>query len=170
LRPAGEASLVTDETTIRRLRADELDRFVERLWRPFAEEMAELDRAERLDDDVDVHSLAVEHRRERLAEDGVAQFVAERGDDLVGQVHVGEQSAPPVFARGDAAHVVGLYVRPEHRGAGLGSRLLDRAEAWARERDHERVTLSVSLENDAARRLYDERGYEPVRERRRLAL
>lgn len=161
---------VTDDATLRRLRADELDRFVERLWRPFAAEMADLDRAERLAEDVDVEALAVEHRRERLADDRVAQFVAVRDGALVGYVDVEERPAPPVFARGPGAHVGDLYVRPEHRGAGLGSRLLDRAEAWARERDHERVTLSVLLANDAARRLYDERGYEPVRERRRLEL
>jgi len=137
---------------------------------PFSEEIAALDRYEALADDVDVVAAAVDYRRDRVEADDVAHFVAERDRRLAGYVHVEHRESPPVFARGDEAHVVGLYVRPPDRGDGLASSLLARAERWAGERDCKYVTLSVNVDNAAARGLYDDRGYEPFRERRRRRL
>ncbi len=156
--------------TIRRLRESEVRTLVEDLWLPFSEEMAALDRYEALADDVDVVAEAVAYRERRLRDDDAAHFVAERARRLAGYVHVEHRAAPPVFARGDEAHVVGLYVRPADRGDGVASALLTRAERWAGERDCEYVTLSVGVDNAAARGLYDDRGYEPFRERRRRRL
>lgn len=56
-----------------------------------------------------------------------------------------------------------LYVRPEYRDAGIGSRLLERAEAALAERGCEVVTLDAMAENDAARRFYERAAYAPHR-------
>ena len=44
-------------------------------------------------------------------------------------------------------------------GAGVGSRLLEFAEAWARDRGYRYVSLSVRPKNERARDLYTRRGY-----------
>lgn len=156
---------------IRPLRRGEVPALVEELWLPFAEEMADLDAYEALADGVDAAAEAIEHRRERLAADDGVDLVAEADDgSLAGYVAAEVRPTPPVFARGDACRVTGVYVRPADRGAGLGGRLLARAEAWGRERGCEHATLSVHPDNATARRLYDGRGYEPFRETRRREL
>jgi ribosomal protein S18 acetylase RimI-like enzyme len=56
-----------------------------------------------------------------------------------------------------------LYVRPESRGEGVGSRLLDAAEAALAAKGAEAVRLEAMATNDAAREFYERRGYSPHR-------
>ncbi|MBP2234854.1 ribosomal protein S18 acetylase RimI-like enzyme [Sinorhizobium kostiense] len=53
-----------------------------------------------------------------------------------------------------------LACYPEHRGQGLGSRLLDLAEQIAREGALCRMSVIVASNNVGARRLYERHGYE----------
>ena len=53
--------------------------------------------------------------------------------------------SPPVFARGDPLYVTELYVRPEYRGDGLATDLLDAVEAWGRDRGCERAELHMNV-------------------------
>ena len=55
--------------------------------------------------------------------------------------------------------IVNLYVRPDARGDGIGSRLLEAAEDELAEADVDTVTLEVLAANDAARRFYSRHGY-----------
>jgi ribosomal protein S18 acetylase RimI-like enzyme len=57
------------------------------------------------------------------------------------------------------AFVDELYVRPERRGKGLGTRLLDRLEDEARQAGSTAVHLEVADVNARAQRLYERRGY-----------
>ena len=56
-----------------------------------------------------------------------------------------------------------VYVRPAHQGRGVGSRLLDAAEAALAEAGVETLAISVLAANEGARRLYERRGYRPHR-------
>ena len=51
-----------------------------------------------------------------------------------------------------------VAVDEAHRGAGIGSRLLDYAEATATAAGARRLALDVAVDNDGARRLYERRG------------
>ena len=57
------------------------------------------------------------------------------------------------------AHVSEIATARSGRGA--GTRLMEAAEAWARERGFRFVTLNVVEENRAAQRFYDRHGYAP---------
>ncbi len=56
--------------------------------------------------------------------------------------------------------VSNLFVVPEHRGEGVGSALLDAAEAALREAGAETVALEALAGNERARAFYAERGYD----------
>ncbi|MEM4780378.1 MAG: GNAT family N-acetyltransferase [Halalkalicoccus sp.] len=56
-----------------------------------------------------------------------------------------------------------LFVVPDSRGRGIGSALLSAAETALFERGAELIALETLVENEDARRFYDERGYRPHR-------
>lgn len=55
-----------------------------------------------------------------------------------------------------------LFVRPERRDEGFGTRLLEAAEGEARSRGYRELGLGVALDNGGARRLYARLGYAPA--------
>ena len=57
------------------------------------------------------------------------------------------------------AHLSVLAVTTEAEGKGVGSALLDRSEAWARECGSDRLTLNALVTNSRARALYERRGF-----------
>ncbi|OWU83374.1 GCN5 family acetyltransferase [Oceanicola sp. 22II-s10i] len=59
----------------------------------------------------------------------------------------------------DSWYVNVLASYPEHRGKGLGKRLLGIAERIARSEGQNRMSLVVSAQNDGAMRLYAREGY-----------
>ncbi|WP_019145373.1 GNAT family N-acetyltransferase [Aeromicrobium massiliense] len=110
------------------------------------------------------------HERTRSASAGrsVCQVVAvDAGGEPVGTVTalVAEPGEPDYL--GDVgperrAAVVGVYVRPSHRGAGVLARLLAAVEEWLVDADVPRVRLHVHEQNERARRAYLRCGYTDV--------
>ncbi|MFG2815834.1 GNAT family N-acetyltransferase [Streptomyces sp. NPDC048410] len=99
---------------------------------------------------------------------GVRQFVAEApGGDRAGSVTVLVEEAGGTDWAGNAVerqqgHVVGVFVRPEHRGNGLIQELLDAGVAWAWEQKAERVRLFVHADNPRAQGAYLRAGFKPT--------
>lgn len=95
-----------------------------------------------------------------------AQFVAETAGDWVGTVTVLRRDAGTTdhhgrvvtAARGD---VVGVYVRPDHRGTGAIEALLDAAARWVSALGDRALTLDVHADNARARRAYERCGFRP---------
>ena len=52
-------------------------------------------------------------------------------------------------------HIIGMMVRPEARGRGIGALLLEACVAEARRAGLEMLTLTVTAENASAVRLYE---------------
>jgi len=88
----------------------------------------------------------------------IATFGAFLGGQLVGTATL---LCNPRVKTGHRANVVGMYVAEPARGHGVGRRLIDaivaRARTIARIDD---LTLSVTVGNTAARRLYESAGFE----------
>ena len=76
------------------------------------------------------------------------------GSDPVGHAHVAwEQTALGVPEIGD------VFVPAELRGRGIGTELSEAAERMARTRGHRRISISASIANEGALRLYRRLGY-----------
>ena len=96
--------------------------------------------------------------------DAVAQFIAESAGEWIGTVtvirwepgmsdHHGREVTEP---RGD---VVGVYVRPGQRGAGIIDALLGAAADWASTLGDEALTLDVHVDNARAQAAYRRAGF-----------
>ena len=57
------------------------------------------------------------------------------------------------------SHLSVLAVSKEAEGKGVGSALLEKSAAWARERGSDRLTLSALVTNARARALYERKGF-----------
>lgn len=94
----------------------------------------------------------------------------ERSVDGIGIVLVSTADGRPVgyllaIDGPNAIHAAELAVDPEYRREGRASALLDRILSRATRTNHDRVTLAVHPENEAARRCYRDLGFE-VEERK----
>jgi ribosomal protein S18 acetylase RimI-like enzyme len=58
------------------------------------------------------------------------------------------------------ASLLNQYVAEPYRGQGLGRRLMDKAEEWARLQGLARISLSVGVHNAIGQRLYESLGYQ----------
>ena len=106
----------------------------------------------------------VRHLREVLESDGdgvAVRLVAEVDGLVVGSAEVELRSPGRAsMLRPERAASVGVAVLDDRRGAGIGSRLMETAEAWARERGATLMTLDASAANVEALRFYEQRhGY-----------
>ncbi len=62
----------------------------------------------------------------------------------------------------DSWYVCGVALYPEHRGQGLGTRLMQLANDQARQNGFEKVSLVAFAQNEGSVRLYQRLGYEIV--------
>lgn len=58
------------------------------------------------------------------------------------------------------ALLLNQYVAEAYRGQGLGRRLMETAEEWAREQGLPRISLAVGVHNTIGQRLYESLGYQ----------
>jgi ribosomal protein S18 acetylase RimI-like enzyme len=99
---------------------------------------------------------------EDLLRDGYgAWLLAEADGRIVGFATVRLRPAPnePFLVPEVRAHVESLGILPTWRRRGIGRRLMEAAEQWARQHDARRITLNVWEFNDGALRLYEALGY-----------
>ncbi len=108
------------------------------------------------------HVFAEAYRLKELGE--VIIWVAELVNfGLIGQLFIQLYGPHQIQLNRDRyAYIYGFRVRPVYRGNGIGSRLLQKAEADLVKRGFERVTLNVARDNNSARRLYERFGYQVV--------
>lgn len=66
------------------------------------------------------------------------------------------------------AELVGMWVRPQARGRGVGEALVSAVSDWARARGLAALHLWVTETNSPARRLYERCGFKPTGERQPL--
>ena len=86
-----------------------------------------------------------------------AIFVAELDGQRAGYAYL--VTLVDFFTERPHAHLSVLAVTEAAEGKGVGSALLDRSVAWAKQRHSDRLTLSALVTNARARALYERRGF-----------
>jgi GNAT superfamily N-acetyltransferase len=108
-------------------------------------------------------ALDLHRTRFELQEEGHGLYlVAWHGDRPIGMVYLRWEGAPrePMASHlHRCPHVSDLFVLPDYRSCGAGSRLMDALEAAVHERGYNQVGLAVALDNAGAHALYSRRGY-----------
>jgi ribosomal protein S18 acetylase RimI-like enzyme len=105
---------------------------------------------------------------ELLAKPDTILLLAREGGELVGYglAHVlalADTWVADTWVTGErVGEIESLAVLPEHRGGGLGTRLLERLEAELAQDGVTDLVLGVLPGNEAAIRLYERRGYRPT--------
>lgn len=97
--------------------------------------------------------------RERLGDDGLWRcWVAEQDGAAVGNIWLNliEKIPNPAPETECHAYITNFYVLEEIRGQGLGSRLLETALEWCKER---RVHAAILWPSDRSRPLYERNGF-----------
>lgn len=107
------------------------------------------------------YRTAPEQARARLArvagDDDYAAFVAEAGGEVVGflGLHRGwAYEHDPPFVR-----LIALVVAERARRRGVGARLVEHADEWARERGAYALMLNTSVRREEAHRFYEALGF-----------
>jgi GNAT superfamily N-acetyltransferase len=97
----------------------------------------------------------------QLRDPDTATFVAERADSagLAGLCIVRVDRAPPIHAETRRAEITDLYVEDARRRRGVGSALVERAYAWARQRGAPRVEVRVAAHNEVGRAFWRAQGF-----------
>ncbi len=99
----------------------------------------------------------------KLSDAALAMFVAEIAGEIVGLLELELVAPLPAgsLLRSDPAVEVGVAVREDRRGGGIGTALMRFAERWATEHERTMLILNTSFANTGAQHLYERLGYEP---------
>lgn len=91
-----------------------------------------------------------------------AVLVADDNGTVIGYSFAAIEGYDYMALRGPAGVVHDVIVDPEHRGRGIGRRLLDAALAYLASRGAPRVVLSTAARNGPAQRLFASAGFRPT--------
>jgi GNAT superfamily N-acetyltransferase len=106
------------------------------------------------------HENAADRLSRILLREDQQLFVADVDGRAAGWVHV---AVAEYIDAEPFAVIAGLVVDRDHRRAGVGRALMDRAEIWARDRGCSIVRLASSATRKAAHRFYENLGYTNIK-------
>ena len=86
-------------------------------------------------------------------------LVADMGGAVVGYVYAGVEGNDYMALRGPAGVIYDLVVDPDHRRQGIGTALLDAAQAALAARGEPRAVLSTAERNAGAQRMFEKAGF-----------
>ncbi|MBZ0301420.1 MAG: GNAT family N-acetyltransferase [Anaerolineae bacterium] len=114
-----------------------------------------------------VDAAYLEWVKPRLLDGRCRHWLVQYAGEIVGGggIEIHERAPHPVGLATHYAHVVGVYIEPEHRRQGLARQLMLTALAFCRESGLNFVTLQAS---DFGRPLYESLGFEASSEMRLL--
>lgn len=164
----GDDAEVAEQTEyeIRRVRAEEWPQVKQLRLEALRDPVAHLAFLETLEEGLArPDELWQKRARDGAVSDRVCNVMAVAGDAPVGQVVVLITPAREADYMGTTADhpragLVGVYIRPEHRGAGLIGRLCDAAAAWAADHGIEALGLYVNEDNARAIAAYRKCGFD----------
>jgi GNAT superfamily N-acetyltransferase len=104
--------------------------------------------------------VAIANRLRRVRADSDSVLVAAIESEVVGWVHVGVY---PTLATDSAAELLGLGVRRNWQGHGIGRQLMRAAEAWARQHGCGTMYVRSRISRRQAHAFYRHLGYHQIK-------
>jgi ribosomal protein S18 acetylase RimI-like enzyme len=110
-----------------------------------------------------ISSYDHEHFNMLIENDSEVIFYAEQDGEVAGVIIVVERERPsiPLYIGEIFAEVQELSVADQYRRQGVGTLLMEEAEAWAKSRGRKHMQLSVWAKNQGAVHFYEKSGYLP---------
>ena len=84
--------------------------------------------------------------------------VAVSDGEIVGLMHGALKSKYDYFAENGFADLIALYIKPEYQHNGIGQKLKDEFEKWARQNGAKKFVIGVLKDNKKARKAYEKWG------------
>ena len=98
----------------------------------------------------------------QLDEPDVLVLVAEQEGRVIGYTFAAMEGYDYKSLRGPAGLLHDLLVDPDHRGRGIGRRLLDETLSVLRAKGARQIVLSTAERNESAQRLFTRVGFRPT--------
>jgi GNAT superfamily N-acetyltransferase len=133
------------------------------LWHGFTDYLSEYDEKYRHRENADERWL--NYFEDQLVDSKYGTVVVADGDDeLLGALEARVEGNHPIFRLENHGFIHGHYVREPHRGRGIGSALIEAAEAWFAETPREVgfYRVRVMPGDDQAAALYRDAGFHAV--------
>lgn len=110
----------------------------------------------------EVTAEEIEKRLKEMDSDTLQEtFVAEENGTILGWVNV---TAYNEILSGTQARIGGLVVDINTRGKGIGRKLMEKTEEWARDKGSKSMKLSSNTKRTEAHTFYEKIGYTKVKE------
>lgn len=88
-------------------------------------------------------------------------YVADREGELIGFISAHQWSPPPIYRQELEVYIDELYVLPNYRRLGIGSRLVAAVRAWAAQLGAQRLRLGVLAANQEGLRFWTQQHAQP---------
>jgi GNAT superfamily N-acetyltransferase len=111
-----------------------------------------------IDPDYTLTDEAADWYRKRI-ENGFAQ-VAEKDGETIGYIIAGTHQAENFRQIHKIAELETMYLKPEHRGKGIGTEFVENFKDWAEKQDVDRLRVEASAENEGAIKFYRRNGFK----------
>jgi diamine N-acetyltransferase len=150
----------TTNPTIRTARPKDAEEFAALCARTFVSAYSELPRAT-LDGYVRM-AFGFDQQRSELMDPRTTVFVVDSGGALTGYVLVRAEDGPLPIPGSSPLAIARLYLEPESRGRGLGSKLFGKVLECAVRDGNDQLWLTVWDQNSHARNVYESWGFTDV--------
>lgn len=98
----------------------------------------------------------------QLKKRDVCVLVAERDGKVVGYTYATIEPRDWMSLRDNAGVIQDIIIDPDHRGGGVGRKLLDATLAFLQAAGAPRVVLSTAARNEGAQRFFASAGFRPT--------
>ena len=98
----------------------------------------------------------------QLRDEDAIVMIAEQRGVVVGYVYAAVEPLSWKDLRNECGYIHDLLVTDLARGRGAGEGLLNAAIQWLQDRGMPRVVLGTAAQNEAARRMFERRGFRPT--------